>query len=86
MPDRLCGPEVGRRVVLTDAVARIGRGVGCAVPIDDPAISREHAALRIEGDGVSITDRGSVNGTALLAVADARPCEARRAGRNGVRG
>src|ERR687892_267511 len=33
------------------------------VVLDDPGVSRRHAALRLEGDGVVVEDLGSSNGT-----------------------
>ncbi len=40
----------------------IGRSPECDLRIDEPSISRTHARLRV-GDGVTIEDLGSVNGT-----------------------
>jgi predicted component of type VI protein secretion system len=42
--------------------ATIGRA-GCDVILSDPDVSRRHAAIREAGDGVSIEDLGSTNGT-----------------------
>jgi two-component system response regulator AtoC len=42
----------------------IGRGEGCELRLEDPAISRQHAAL-IFGQGVTLEDSGSANGTFL---------------------
>lgn len=41
----------------------IGRGGGCDYDAGDLTVSREHAALRHEGDGWAIEDLGSSNGT-----------------------
>jgi DNA-binding NtrC family response regulator len=51
---------------LPDGVARvtIGRAEGCDIVIDDPLLSRVHAALHI-GPGFAIEDLGSANGTVL---------------------
>ncbi|MBI2895594.1 MAG: sigma 54-interacting transcriptional regulator [Deltaproteobacteria bacterium] len=43
---------------------RIGRGETADVRIDDPLISREHAALHV-ADGIELEDLGSANGTRL---------------------
>src|SRR5690606_14598191 len=52
------------RFVLPDPPARlvIGRDEGCEIRLDDADVSREHAELRIELDGVRIRDLGSKNG------------------------
>jgi pSer/pThr/pTyr-binding forkhead associated (FHA) protein len=42
--------------------ATIGRA-GCDVILSDPDVSRRHAAIHEAGDGVSIEDLGSTNGT-----------------------
>ena len=52
----------------------VGRSSKCQVRVDDPLASREHARIQIEtvDDGasiLSITDAGSVNGTALRDAA-----------------
>ncbi|MGZ3449549.1 MAG: FHA domain-containing protein [Polyangiales bacterium] len=41
----------------------IGRGVGCHLTIDDPLLSREHAALKVDERRATIRDLGSRNGT-----------------------
>jgi predicted component of type VI protein secretion system len=54
-------PREGREVQATpDAV--IGRE-GTDIVLQDPEVSRRHAAIRVQGDGVSIEDLGSTNGT-----------------------
>jgi predicted component of type VI protein secretion system len=54
-------PREGREVPATpDAV--IGRE-GTDIVLQDPEVSRRHAAIRVQGDGVSIEDLGSTNGT-----------------------
>jgi pSer/pThr/pTyr-binding forkhead associated (FHA) protein len=40
----------------------IGRSMSCQLPLDDPLVSRAHAALRVAADGVCIEDLGSRNG------------------------
>lgn len=41
----------------------IGRAATCAVVIDDPSVSREHARLAVSRDSLRLTDLGSKNGT-----------------------
>ncbi|MEX1227409.1 MAG: ATPase, T2SS/T4P/T4SS family [Marinobacter sp.] len=41
----------------------LGKAPECELQIDDTFISRQHARLRIESDGVTIEDLGSTNGT-----------------------
>src|SRR5215471_5506017 len=51
----------------------IGRSSKCAVRIEDPLASREHARLHIDSEGkeaaLSIEDAGSVNGTRVRDLA-----------------
>jgi two-component system, NtrC family, response regulator AtoC len=51
---------------LPEGVARltVGRAEGCDIVIDDPLLSRVHAALHV-GPGFAIEDLGSANGTIL---------------------
>jgi adenylate cyclase len=48
--------EPGRSVI-------VGRGVGSDIAVYDPTISRRHAELVASGDGVTVKDLGSSNGT-----------------------
>ncbi|AGC42864.1 Fis family transcriptional regulator [Myxococcus stipitatus DSM 14675] len=41
----------------------IGRAPDCAIQLRDEGVSRRHASLVIEGDGVSLVELGSHNGT-----------------------
>jgi pSer/pThr/pTyr-binding forkhead associated (FHA) protein len=43
----------------------IGRGPGCDISLPNPAVSRTHAAVRVEGTTVVVEDLGSANGTAV---------------------
>jgi hypothetical protein len=40
----------------------IGRAETCEMPLDDPLVSRQHAALEVAHDGVTAEDLGSRNG------------------------
>lgn len=53
----------GRRVVLGEQALRIGRMADCGVQLTDPNVSRHHAEVRPTGDGFTIADLGSTNGT-----------------------
>lgn len=40
----------------------IGRSAECQLALDDPLVSRKHAAIRVRKDGVTVEDLGSRNG------------------------
>jgi len=40
----------------------IGRSAECQLALDDPLVSRKHAAFRVRKDGVTVEDLGSRNG------------------------
>ena len=43
----------------------VGRDPGCELVIEDPRVSKRHAQLRWSGDGWTLEDAGSKNGTAV---------------------
>jgi pSer/pThr/pTyr-binding forkhead associated (FHA) protein len=43
----------------------IGRGGGVDLSLQDPGVSRRHAAVRVDGTTVVIEDLGSANGTCV---------------------
>ena len=53
----------GRDVSLDQGVTVIGRSGGCDIVVDDPNVSRRHAEIRRLGEGFSLVDLGSTNGT-----------------------
>lgn len=50
---------------LPEADTIIGHDPGCAIFLDEPAVSDEHARLRYSGDGFTLQDLGSATGTIL---------------------
>jgi FHA domain-containing protein len=53
----------GRDMSLDQGVTVIGRSSGCDIVVDDPNVSRRHAEIRRLGEGYSLVDLGSTNGT-----------------------
>lgn len=53
----------GGRAVLTDGEHVLGREPGVDLSFDSTTVSRRQALVRVEGDGVTIEDLGSKNGT-----------------------
>jgi adenylate cyclase len=59
----------GRRVVVPPGVpVVIGREVSCDLPVVDPEVSRRHAELSADADGLRVRDLGSRNGTFVNGV------------------
>jgi DNA-binding NtrC family response regulator len=69
------GPNGGSRHLLPDGLVRLGRGPESTIIVDDPLVSRSHAALHV-GTDLMLSDLGSVNGT-FLGTERLRPGEAR---------
>ncbi len=65
----LDGPARGTIMAIPHGEIIIGRAESCGIVIDSDAISRAHARLTITGEGVTLEDLGSVNGT----LRDGRP-------------
>jgi adenylate cyclase len=64
MPLKLVGADGVTSYELRDGVQQvIGRGVQCEISIVDPTMSRRHAELVPDTDGVIVRDLGSSNGT-----------------------
>jgi pSer/pThr/pTyr-binding forkhead associated (FHA) protein len=51
------------RIIALKARTTIGRGSECDIVLNDPAMSRQHAALENTASGVFLRDLGSANGT-----------------------
>lgn len=60
----IAGPESGRIHEIDRPRVVIGRS-DSDINVDDPEVSRQHAALEIAGDKVTLIDLGSTNGTLI---------------------
>lgn len=54
-----------RRHALPDGETIVGRDPGAAVALADQSVSRRHAVIRLSGEGATLEDLGSKNGTYL---------------------
>jgi len=57
--------ETGRRLPLEKTSSVLGSGSKCALRIEHPTVSRQHARLTAQGDRIVIEDLGSSNGTRI---------------------
>jgi pSer/pThr/pTyr-binding forkhead associated (FHA) protein len=57
------GPNNGARFLLDDAEVSSGRHPDSDIFLDDVTVSRKHAVFVREGQGYSVRDVGSLNGT-----------------------
>ena len=53
----------GKRMVVGDRGATVGRSRQCEIVVEDPNVSRRHAELRPRGGSWVLTDLGSTNGS-----------------------
>ena len=58
----IAGPDAGKIFVIDKPRVVIGRE-GSDLVVEDPEISRQHAALEISGEQITLVDLGSTNGT-----------------------
>jgi S-DNA-T family DNA segregation ATPase FtsK/SpoIIIE len=58
----VAGPDCGRRLPLTGQHTTLGRSEDCSLPLADETLSREHGAVLLSAQGVTIEDCGSTNG------------------------
>src|SRR3954470_5081775 len=67
------GAGAGRVVDLAGPAARIGSDPRCDLVLDDATVSRHHATLRVDAEGLRVIDDDSRNGTTVdgLRVRDA---------------
>jgi ribosomal protein L40E len=57
------GGRSGETFPLEGERVTVGRSPDCDIFLDDVTVSRKHAALTKDGNGFSIQDEGSLNGT-----------------------
>jgi pSer/pThr/pTyr-binding forkhead associated (FHA) protein len=57
------GPSAGSRFLLDTDVVGAGRHPDSEIFLDDVTVSRRHAEFRRSGNGYSVSDVGSLNGT-----------------------
>ncbi len=57
------GPNAGSRYLLDRDETTVGRHPDADIFLDDVTVSRRHALLRIDDEGVAVGDNGSLNGT-----------------------
>ncbi len=62
---RAGGGRAGEQFLLGPDRTTIGRSPDCDVFLDDVTVSRRHAVITRGGDGFTIEDQGSLNGTFL---------------------
>ena len=60
---QIYGDALGRRYVLTDDKITIGRDDSNDIVLQDENVSRFHAEIRVDGESVSLVDKGSTNGS-----------------------
>ncbi len=59
------GPNAGSKFALDSDVTRAGRHPNSDIFLDDITVSRRHAEIVRHGEGYSVRDAGSLNGTYL---------------------
>jgi len=59
------GGRSGETFPLEGQRVTVGRSPDCEIFLDDVTVSRKHAALTKDGDGFTIQDEGSLNGTCV---------------------
>jgi hypothetical protein len=64
------GPQKGRKFPLGVSQAHLcGRDKSCAIPLEDPMVSRQHFLIqRLNNGGFHLEDLGSINGTFINHV------------------
>lgn len=62
------GPRQGQRFTISKGVSLVGREGGSDVQLDDPAVSRTHLRVVVDGKGIEVDDAGSRNGSFIGGV------------------
>ena len=57
------GPQTGLTYVLGDGETAAGRAAESNIYLEDVTVSRHHAVFKVDGEGLTVTDLGSTNGT-----------------------
>ena len=57
------GPRAGLAFILAPGKTTIGRAEDANIFFDDVTVSRRHASVVVEGEALTISDEGSLNGT-----------------------
>lgn len=60
----IAGPDAGKMFQIEKPRILIGRE-GVDLALDDPEVSRQHAAIEVAGERVTVVDLGSSNGTLI---------------------
>jgi hypothetical protein len=64
----LKGPKTGEKFELQEGENIIGRAPGCHICINTPGLSKEHAVITVNENGVFIRDLNSTNGTFINGI------------------
>jgi hypothetical protein len=57
------GPQTGLTYVLGEGETAAGRAAEADIFLEDVTVSRHHAVFVVDGEGLTVTDLGSTNGT-----------------------
>ncbi len=57
------GPQTGLTYVLGDGETVAGRAAEAEIFLEDVTVSRHHSVFAVDGEGLTVTDMGSTNGT-----------------------
>jgi len=57
------GPQTGLTYVLGEGETSAGRSAESDIFLEDVTVSRRHAVFAVDGEGLTVTDLGSTNGT-----------------------